>query len=64
MALKRFLVFAGTTYYPSGGASDYQYSADDLKEIKWPRDVYGDLYDWCNVLDTQSGSMIEVTKNA
>lgn len=64
MALKRFLVFAGTKFYPLGGAEDYKYSTDDLKEIKWPKDLDGNDYCWCNALDTQYGSIIEVTKNA
>ena len=64
MALKRFLVFAGTTYYPSGGASDFRYSADKREEISWPKDRFGDDCDWCNVLDTETDEVFEVTKNA
>lgn len=30
--MKRFLVFAGSTYYPAGGADDLLHQTDDLTE--------------------------------
>lgn len=40
--MKKFLVFAGNTYYPNGGAEDFLFDADTVEEIKamfvWMRD--------------------------
>jgi hypothetical protein len=69
--MKRYLVFAGDTYYPSGGWNDFQRSFDKLEEavkaMEYYRDI-GDIYednsghdkkDWGHVVDTQSMTIVE-----
>jgi hypothetical protein len=56
--VKRFLLFAGETFYPQGGCDDYIFSVDKLSDaIKWIEENVRNgreyKYDWANVLDTQ-----------
>lgn len=62
--LKRYLVFGGSDYYPAGGWGDFQNSYDTLEEAQWPKNHWGDKYDWCHVYDTQTGETLEVAENA
>lgn len=55
--IKRFLVFAGDTYYPTGGWSDYRCSFDTEKEaLKW---LARYNYDWNHIVDMQTGKTCE-----
>lgn len=62
--MKRFLLFAGASYYPRGGWNDFQGDFDTLEEAqaKGPlcRDVYyaGDFPDWWQVIDSSSGEKV------
>jgi hypothetical protein len=49
--VKRFLIFAGYAYYPSGGWSDFYSSVDTLVEAKSEVDKYVDRYSWAHVID-------------
>lgn len=48
--MKRYLVFGYSQYYPSGGATDAQGSADTLDEV---RKITAGAYDAYDVLDMQ-----------
>lgn len=55
MALKRYLLFAGETYYPSGGWMDFIRSFDSKKDaVILARQLKseGDI-DWFHIIDTQ-----------
>jgi hypothetical protein len=50
--MKRFLLFEGLKYYPSGGVFDFLKDFDTLKEAQsQPKEEI----DWQNVLDTKTG---------
>lgn len=62
--MKRFILFAGETYYPQGGMKDLQGSFDTLQEAldkalelanykEWKPEV-GLPIDWYHVLDSHS----------
>ena len=52
--MSRFLVFAGDTYYPSGGWDDYRMATDTYEDAK--QHVLNMLgkqeFDWAHVVDT------------
>lgn len=63
MAVKRFLAFAGSNYYPDGGWNDFKGSFETLEEAikeldpdirtRWPSEA--PLYDWTHIVDTEDG---------
>lgn len=53
--MKRYLLFAGTQYYPCGGWRDLIESSDDLQELK----VRVDGWDWWHIVDTTTGRVID-----
>jgi len=63
--LKRFILFAGSKYYPAGGMEDFESSFDTLQEaIEYaqvksttidPHFPLQEQYDWFNILDTVTG---------
>lgn len=52
--MKRFLVFGGYDYYPSGGWEDYQSAFDTLEEAKTFIQSPTSELDWYHVVDTHS----------
>lgn len=61
--MKRFVVFAGDYYYPSGGANDFQDAFDTLAEaLAFARPRLGPLWDWAHVWDTQTGEKHAVNR--
>ena len=53
MKMKRYLVFAGQTYYAQGGFSDFIRDFDDKDTaVEFGRSAEAD-YDWLEVIDTQ-----------
>jgi hypothetical protein len=55
---KRFMLFAGSTYYPEGGWKDYIGSFDSILEATErlvQSKTYGDMlsFDWYHIVDTQ-----------
>ena len=60
--MKRYLLFAGDTYYPCGGWEDFigEYVSIDItrKRIK-EGDAYG-KYDWWHIVDTSSNRVVEM----
>lgn len=70
MPTRNYAVFAGSNFYPGGGAHDFLGCADDLnhawKLVDEARDrakEHGqgdmDAIDWCHALDLASGELIE-----
>jgi hypothetical protein len=51
--MKRFLLFAGSSFYPDGGMSDFVDSFDSVKEAILHVNVEDDLdsVDWIQVVD-------------
>lgn len=53
--MKRYLVFVGSTYYPSGGWKDYQGSLDTLEAaLGLAANIRGD---WWHIVDTEIGAV-------
>lgn len=55
--MKRYLLFAGSSYYPAGGWKDFRGSHDAV--IDAIRDAATLFCDWWQVVDTQTGEIIE-----
>lgn len=54
--IKRYVVFAGEHYYPSGGWGDYRGSFDTLEEAQALIGTLGpSTYDWAHVVDLETG---------
>lgn len=56
--MKRFLLFAGETYYPRGGWADFQSSADTLDEAVEKAANVADC-DWWQIVDTQNMEVVK-----
>lgn len=56
---KRYLVFAGSNYYPAGGWNDYIGSADTAEDAG--RAAIASHNDWWDVIDAETGENIVVT---
>lgn len=52
---KRFVLFAGSTYYPSGGWDDYAGSADTLQDALEVGEKIDE--DWWHVVDLETGEV-------
>ena len=55
--MKRFLMFAGQTYYPCGGVEDLQGDYNDIEEAKAAAEA--SHFDWAQVFDTGTDTFIE-----
>lgn len=49
--MKRYLLFAGDTYYPNGGWYDYLGSFDTTEDCL--RHIAGTPWDWWHIYDTK-----------
>lgn len=62
MTHKRFLLFAGTKFYPSGGWADLAGSFDTLERAVATGDHVDDLdirdHDWFQVVDQETGEIV------
>ena len=59
--MKRYIVFAGDTYYPCGGIEDYVGAFDSLEEAKdkASHDVpYHGVPDWAQVAEVTDGGLV------
>lgn len=56
--MKRFLLFTGDNYYPSGGWGDFQKDFDTLEEAT---NYMGHNYnvDWFQVVDSTTGEIVK-----
>lgn len=56
---KRYLLFAGATYYPSGGWDDFVGSFDTTEQAKDALLAKGfDYYDWAHIVDATDGAVV------
>jgi len=60
--MNRYLVFAGTHYYPDGGAGDYWGSATTIKKALEIKDEYN--CDWWHVFDNKTEKIIRANKGS
>ena len=61
--MKRYLLFAGTNYYPAGGWKDFRDSYDSLAEAmkcgeEFTIEPTAPLYDWWHIVDLEEGAVI------
>lgn len=58
---KKYLVFAGHNYYPSGGWDDFISSHSSLDEAidAAKKEKEMEAYDWWHVVDFETGSIVE-----
>jgi len=57
--MKKWLVFLGDDYYPSGGARDFVDSFDDQDEaIKFAKTQKQTRYDWAHIADRDTMQII------
>lgn len=58
--MKRFLLFAGSDYYPSGGWKDFQKDFDTLEEAN---NYIGQNYnaDWFHLIDSKHMEVVRET---
>lgn len=60
--MKRYLVFAGSRYYPAGGWGDFISDFDSMQEAmafiepKYSPD-YESEYDWYHIVDSYTGKI-------
>lgn len=52
--MKRFLVFAGSEYYPCGGWEDFVGDYDTVEEAMAADTSGPGPYRWCHVVDTET----------
>ncbi len=59
--MKRYLLFAGERYYPSGGGKDFIDSFGDKREAikEGGAMIATNAYDWFNVFDLELGRIVE-----
>ena len=55
--MKRYLVFAGDTYYPNGGWDDIYGAYETSDEAVAAADEAHDQYDWVQVIDIETASL-------
>lgn len=57
--MKRYMVFAGDTYYPSGGFKDFQCDFDVLENaVSFAKEKLGDNDGWAHIIDTADSSSV------
>ena len=55
--MKRYLLFAGDIYYPSGGWDDFKDSFDGVAEAIAALGAGDRRYAWFHVVDSQTGKI-------
>lgn len=53
--MKRFLVFAGSDYYPRGPEDDFQMDFETFDTAKTVGEALLENHDWVEILDTAAG---------
>lgn len=56
--MKRYLLFSGSDYYPSGGWKDFNDSFDSAEEARAKGNSFEPEYYWYHVVDSQTGQII------
>jgi len=57
--MKRFLVFSGQSYYPSGGFQDFDSAHDTFEEAQAARQALHSQYGWSQIADLTTLSIVE-----
>lgn len=57
--MKRFLVFAGETYYPMGGWADFQKDYDTFEEASNSFTELMKTEDWMHIVDSLNGQVVK-----
>lgn len=59
--MRRYVLFAGSTYYPKGGWKDRQLDALDPTFLRYwyNSNRASNGWDWGHILDTQTGKIVE-----
>jgi hypothetical protein len=60
--MKKYILFAGYEYYPSGGAYDFRESSEKLNEFKTDLEELKEEKDWIHILDVEDGKIVKVIK--
>ena len=55
--MKRYVLFAGSDYYPSGGWKDFRAMFDSVEEAR--QEVQHTDEDWWHIVDLTTGEEIE-----
>lgn len=64
--MKRYLLFAGSTYYPAGGWHDFRGDFDSIEEAKAKIDQDEEAsdgwgaYDWSHCIDSQTKEKVSL----
>jgi len=59
--MKRFLLFAGDTYYPKGGINDFVKDFTSLNEAKEAAKGFSnDSFEWYHIYDTKTKTKIDL----
>ena len=56
--MKRYLLFAGEYYYPSGGWRDFWGAFDSVDDARKELDAQIGSYDWYHIVDTETMEQI------
>lgn len=56
--MKRYLLFAGDTYYPAGGWGDFVYQFADLEEAKLYASEKLNRRKWWHIVDLEIGEEV------
>jgi hypothetical protein len=58
--MKRFLLFAGSNYYPSGGWFDFRGSFDSIAEgVTFTEEItFSKRFDWYHIIDSVTGEFV------
>ena len=62
MKLKRFLLFAGDTYYPSGGWDDYKATYATRRATVKAVNRWSTKGGWAHAVDSETGEIIQPRK--
>lgn len=57
--MKKYLLFAGPNYYPSGGLDDLVKSFDSIEEAKaFAEADHEETYEWAQIVETKSLKLV------
>lgn len=59
--MERYWLFSGEVCHPEGGMKDFRMSGADVGKLidAWKSNTNGVFNQWCHVLDTDSGEIVE-----
>ncbi len=60
--MKRYAVFAGERYYPSGGWNDFEGAFESLAEAEAEGEKHTDVLGWFHIVDMTDGTIVKEHK--